>query len=114
MVDERPKEEKLLWVIFDRTTTDGEKAAAVERLKQVTGKDARGLVEKYLETASSSSSSSLGSDYQARRISELNTENVKPTLEIQRVVPARARPSALMVFSISGGWVFKPHRQHCW
>jgi hypothetical protein len=71
MVDERPKEEKLLWVIFDRTTTDGEKAAAVERLKQVTGKDARGLVEKYLETASSSSSSSLGSDYQARRISEL-------------------------------------------
>jgi hypothetical protein len=50
--DSRTKEEKLLWTIFSSSTTDGEKAAAVERLKKVTGKDAGGLVEKHLETAS--------------------------------------------------------------
>jgi hypothetical protein len=52
--DSRSVEEKLLWQLFSKSTTEGEKGATVERLKKVTGKDARGLVEKYSGTASSS------------------------------------------------------------
>jgi hypothetical protein len=73
-------EEQLLNTIFDDGSSANEKAAAVEKLKKATGKDRAGLVEKYTKAASSSSP--WGSDYAARRIGELTTENVKLRLEI--------------------------------